>query len=80
MANRSQQEIDRYAGRLAVGGDPAAQQCGWLQDRYGVAWQVVPAQLGELLSRSDPDKARHVMQALLQMKKIDIEALRTAAA
>ena len=60
-------------------GDGKAQQCGWLKDRYGVSWQVVPAVLGELLSDPDPEKARRVMKAMLQMKKIDIATLQRAA-
>jgi predicted 3-demethylubiquinone-9 3-methyltransferase (glyoxalase superfamily) len=57
-----------------------SQQCGWLKDRFGVSWQVVPAALPELLSSADPEKSQKVMQALLQMKKPDITALRKAAA
>lgn len=75
----SQEEIDYYWGKLSAGGNEKAQQCGWLKDRYGVSWQVVPTALPELLSSSDPKKAASVMKALLQMKKIDIEALRRAA-
>ena len=56
-----------------------AQQCGWLKDRYGLSWQVVPTQLPELLSDPNPDKARRAMEAMLKMKKIDLNALREAA-
>ena len=70
----SQEEIDHYWNRLAEGGDPKAQQCGWLKDKYGVSWQVVPTEL--------PDLIRHpkAMQAMLQMKKFDLHELRKAAA
>jgi len=74
-----QAEVDHYWARLSAGGDPAAQQCGWLKDRYGVSWQVVPHMLPELLRSPDAALARRVTQALLQMKKLDIEALRQAA-
>ncbi len=72
----SQAEIDHYWGRLSAGGDESAQQCGWLRDRYGVYWQVVPIELPELLGGPDAQRARRAMHALLQMKKIDIETLR----
>jgi predicted 3-demethylubiquinone-9 3-methyltransferase (glyoxalase superfamily) len=77
---RSQEEVDHYWERLSEGGDEKAQQCGWLKDRFGVSWQVVPTLLVELLSNPDPEKARRATQAMLQMKKIDLEALRRAAA
>lgn len=76
---QSQEEVDRYWNRLSQGGDERAQQCGWLKDRYGVSWQIVPKQLIELLTDPDPDRARRAMKAMLQMKKIDVEALRKAA-
>ncbi len=65
--------------KLSEGGDETAQQCGWLKDRYGVSWQVVPTILGELLTSLDPEKARRAIKAMLQMKKIDSEGLRQAA-
>lgn len=74
-----QAEVDHYWERLGAGGDPAAQQCGWLKDRYGLSWQVVPHMLLELLRSADTARAQRVMQALLSMKKLDIEALRQAA-
>ena len=74
-----QAEVDHYWEHLGAGGDPQAQQCGWLKDKYGVSWQVVPHVLPELLQHPDPAKARGVMQAMLQMKKLDIEGLRRAA-
>jgi len=77
---QSQEEVDYYWNRLAEGGDPRAQQCGWLKDRFGLSWQVVPDQLPALLTGPDPEKARRVMAAMLQMKKIDLPALERAAA
>ena len=74
----SQDEVDHYWEKLSAGGDPKAQQCGWLRDKYGLSWQVVPAVLGELLSNPDPEKSRRVMKAMLQMKKIDIATLKQA--
>jgi predicted 3-demethylubiquinone-9 3-methyltransferase (glyoxalase superfamily) len=72
----TQQEIDKYWDALTAGGEPG--QCGWLKDKFGLSWQVVPPLLGELLGDRDPVKAGKVMQAMLQMKKIDIEELRAA--
>lgn len=75
---RSQAEVDHYWERLSDGGDPAAQQCGWLKDRFGVSWQVVPVELPQLRGDPDPARARRAMAAMLQMKKIDLETLRQA--
>lgn len=75
-----QDEVDHYWNHLAQGGDPSAQQCGWLKDRYGLSWQIVPVQLIELLSSADPLKAQKAMRAMLAMKKIDIAALQEASA
>ncbi|MBA3556085.1 MAG: VOC family protein, partial [Gemmatimonadales bacterium] len=75
-----QEELDHYWDRLSEGGDPQAQQCGWLKDRFGLSWQVVPDQLTELLSDPDPEKARRTMAAMLKMKKLDLPALERAAA
>ena len=72
----SQEEIDFFWEKLSGGGDEQAQQCGWLKDKYGISWQIVPTVLGELLNNPDPDKSRRVMKALLGMKKIDMETLR----
>ena len=72
----TQDEIDFYWEKLTDGGFEGAQQCGWLQDKYGVSWQIVPNALGELLSH--PTKGAHVMQAMLQMKKLDINILMQA--
>ena len=77
---QSQEEVDHYWSRLSEGGDETAQQCGWLKDRYGLSWQVVPTLLPELLSHPDPEKARRAMEAMLGMKKIDLAALRRAVA
>ncbi len=74
----TQGEVDHYWNRLAEGGYEGAQQCGWLQDKYGVSWQIVPASLGEMLSEPDPQKSEQVMKALLGMKKIDIKTLQEA--
>jgi predicted 3-demethylubiquinone-9 3-methyltransferase (glyoxalase superfamily) len=74
-----QAELDRYwDALLARGGKPQA--CGWLIDRYGVRWQIVPAKMGELMSNPDPAKARKVAEAMLSMVKLDIGALERAAA
>jgi predicted 3-demethylubiquinone-9 3-methyltransferase (glyoxalase superfamily) len=77
---RTQEDVDRYWNALAQGGDPAAQQCGWLKDRFGLSWQVVPAQLAEWLACADPAKVQRVMQAILAMKKLDVAVLAEAAA
>ena len=74
----SQQEVDHFWNKLSDGGDPQAQQCGWLKDRYGVSWQVVPRVLPEMLMNTDSDKSQRVMAALLQMKKLDIVTLQQA--
>jgi predicted 3-demethylubiquinone-9 3-methyltransferase (glyoxalase superfamily) len=76
---RTQAEVDRYWERLGDGGDPAAQQCGWLKDRFGVSWQVVPTELPTLLCDPDPQRARRAMGAMLKMKKLDIDAMKRAA-
>jgi predicted 3-demethylubiquinone-9 3-methyltransferase (glyoxalase superfamily) len=72
----TQEEVDDYWAKLSAGG--AEEQCGWLRDRYGVSWQIVPAALDEMLQDKDPERARRVMQAMLQMIKIDIAGLRRA--
>jgi predicted 3-demethylubiquinone-9 3-methyltransferase (glyoxalase superfamily) len=74
----TQEEVDYYWHRLSEGGDERAQQCGWLKDKFGVSWQVVPTALIEMLSDPDPAKSQRAMTAMLQMKKLDIEALRRA--
>jgi predicted 3-demethylubiquinone-9 3-methyltransferase (glyoxalase superfamily) len=76
----TQGEIDRYWSKLSAGGDDKAQQCGWLKDKYGLSWQIVPAVLPALLSDADPGKAGRTMKAMLAMKKLDIAALKKAHA
>ena len=72
----TQGEVDRYWEKLCRGGDEGP--CGWLTDKFGVSWQVVPRLLGEMLNDEDPEKAQRVMDAMLQMSKIEIEGLRRA--
>jgi predicted 3-demethylubiquinone-9 3-methyltransferase (glyoxalase superfamily) len=74
----SQQELDRYWDKLSKGGNKDAQQCGWLKDKYGVSWQVVPSMLAKLMSDPDPAKSERTMTAVLQMKKLDIAELQRA--
>jgi predicted 3-demethylubiquinone-9 3-methyltransferase (glyoxalase superfamily) len=76
----SQEEIDYYWEKLSEGGDPRAQQCGWLKDKFGLSWQIVPKVLPELLKDHDSQKAQRSMTAMLRMKKIDIRELERAAA
>ena len=73
----TQEEVDEYWERLSEGG--AESQCGWLKDKYGLSWQVVPRILVQLLQDKDAAKSQRVMKAMLQMKKIDIETLKRAA-
>jgi predicted 3-demethylubiquinone-9 3-methyltransferase (glyoxalase superfamily) len=73
-----QKEVDYYWEKLSEGGDEQAQQCGWLKDKYGVSWQIVPIVLGEMLQDKDTKKSDRVMKALLQMRKLDIMTLRQA--
>jgi len=74
----TQEEVDHYWERLSAGGDAKAQMCGWLKDSYGVSWQIVPDALIEYITDADPAKAQRTMQAMLQMKKLDIAALKRA--
>ncbi|MYN08732.1 VOC family protein [Pseudoduganella aquatica] len=76
----SQQELDRYWLHLGEGGDPAAQQCGWLKDKFGLSWQVVPRVLMEMIKDHGAAKTERVMAALMGMKKLDIAALQRAYA
>jgi len=78
VACESQQEVDYFWERLGAGGQ--IQQCGWLKDKFGVSWQIVPTALPRLLGNPDRAKANRVMQTMLQMKKLDIAALERAAA
>jgi predicted 3-demethylubiquinone-9 3-methyltransferase (glyoxalase superfamily) len=74
----TQEEVDYYWERLSEGGDPDAQQCGWLKDKFGLSWQVVPELLPKLISDPDTNKARRAFEAMLGMKKLDIAALERA--
>ncbi|MCT8970507.1 VOC family protein [Microbaculum marinisediminis] len=74
----SQAEVDRFWAALADGGDPAAQACGWLKDRFGLSWQIVPAELYAMLESGEADRTERAMAALMDMKKIDLAALRRA--
>jgi predicted 3-demethylubiquinone-9 3-methyltransferase (glyoxalase superfamily) len=75
---RDQEEVDYYWNKLGQGGDPKAQQCGWLKDKYGLSWQVVPTALVELLGDPDREKSGRAMEAMLKMKKLDIAELERA--
>jgi len=72
----TQAEVDHYWEKLSAGGEES--QCGWLKDKFGLSWQIVPTALGELLGGPDPVKAQRAMQAMLQMRKLDIAALQRA--
>lgn len=72
----TQEEVDELWDRLSEGGEP--QQCGWLRDKFGLSWQIVPNALIELLGDPDPEKSKHVMEAMLQMTKLDIAKLQQA--
>ena len=74
----NQEEIDYYWNKLAEGGDKDAQQCGWLKDRFGLSWQVVPTELADMYKDAESEKAQRTMKAMLKMKKLDIAALRAA--
>ena len=75
---KTQKEVDYYWEKLSEGGDERAQQCGWLKDKYGVSWQIVPEILSELVGNPASEKSQRAMKAMLQMKKIDIEGLKKA--
>lgn len=77
---QTQEEVDDYWEKLSAGGDETAQQCGWLKDRYGVSWQIIPNILLKLLNDTDTTKSQRTMTAMLQMKKIDISELLQASA
>jgi predicted 3-demethylubiquinone-9 3-methyltransferase (glyoxalase superfamily) len=74
----TQAEVDFYWAKLTEGGDEQAQQCGWLKDKFGLSWQVFPGVLTEWLGDPDSEKSQRAMKAMLQMKKIDLEAIRQA--
>ena len=65
----TQEEVDYYWDKLTPGGDPAAQVCGWLKDKYGLSWQIVPRGMEKWMTDKDPERSKRVMQAVLQMKK-----------
>lgn len=73
---KTQEEVDELWEKLSAGGQ--IQKCGWLQDKYGVSWQIIPTALGEMLQDQDPEKSQRVMNAMLQMDKIDVERLEQA--
>jgi len=73
---KSQEEVDTLYDKLSAGGEK--EPCGWLRDKYGISWQIIPSALGKMLGDKDPKKAGSVMQAMLQMKKIDIKKLEQA--
>lgn len=73
---KTQEEVDQFWDKLSEGGETV--QCGWLRDKYGVSWQVIPTVLGQMLNDPDHAKSQRVMEAMLQMKKIDIEGLKKA--
>ena len=75
----SQEEVDYYWDKLSAGGDDKAQACGWLKDKFGVSWQVIPTEFLEILSGPDDAKAQRAMTAMFQMKKLDMNVLRRAA-
>jgi len=74
----TQADVDHYWSRLGQGGDPNAQQCGWLKDKYGLSWQVVPTGMVEMLNDPDREKAERAMEAMMKMKKLDITELKRA--
>jgi predicted 3-demethylubiquinone-9 3-methyltransferase (glyoxalase superfamily) len=73
---KTQEEVDELWEKLSEGGEK--EECGWLKDKYGVSWQIVPTVLGELMQDEDPEKSKRVMKTMLQMKKIDIKTLQEA--
>jgi predicted 3-demethylubiquinone-9 3-methyltransferase (glyoxalase superfamily) len=76
----TQKEVDYFWERLSAGGDEKAQRCGWLKDKFGLSWQIVPIVLPEMLLDPDVEKSQRAMQAMLKMKKIDIDVLKRAYA
>ena len=75
---KTQEEVDELWEKLSAGGEKG--RCGWLKDKYGVSWQIIPSVLGEMLQDKDAEKSRKVMKAMLQMDKIDIKGLKQAVA
>jgi predicted 3-demethylubiquinone-9 3-methyltransferase (glyoxalase superfamily) len=78
LSCETQDEVDYYWEKLSEGGDEKAQQCGWLKDKYGVSWQIVPNILLKLINDPDPEISKRAMEAMLRMKKIDIDELMRA--
>ena len=78
MLCETQEDVDYHWEKLSEGGDSKAQQCGWLKDRYGVSWQIMPQLLVKMIQDKDIEKSQKVVKAMLQMQKIDIETLRQA--
>jgi predicted 3-demethylubiquinone-9 3-methyltransferase (glyoxalase superfamily) len=76
----TQDEVNYYWEKLRAGGDERAQQCGWLKDRYGVSWQVVPTVLADLIKDPDSEKSQSAMEAMLKLKRLDIDTLKRAYA
>jgi predicted 3-demethylubiquinone-9 3-methyltransferase (glyoxalase superfamily) len=74
----TQEEVDYYWEKLNIGGDPNAQQCGWLKDKFGISWQIVPIKFINMLTDPDAEKATRVMNAMFPMKKLDLPALEKA--
>jgi predicted 3-demethylubiquinone-9 3-methyltransferase (glyoxalase superfamily) len=74
----TQEEIDYYWEKLTAGGDPKAQACGWLKDKFGVSWQIVPNMMGDLFKGGQSDKSQRAFAAMMKMKKLDIGALKKA--
>lgn len=75
---KTQNEVDYYWEKLSEGGDPKAQQCGWLKDKFGLSWQIVPTALTEMMTDPDQEKVELAMEAMLKMKKININELEAA--
>jgi predicted 3-demethylubiquinone-9 3-methyltransferase (glyoxalase superfamily) len=75
---KTQEEVDYYWEKLSEGGDEKAQQCGWLKDKFGLSWQIIPTALSEMLSDKNQERLQRVMTAMLQMKKIDLDEIRKA--
>jgi predicted 3-demethylubiquinone-9 3-methyltransferase (glyoxalase superfamily) len=78
VACKNQAEIDYFWEKLGAGGDPKAQQCGWLKDKFGVSWQIVPEMLADLMAKGTREQTERTMAAMLKMKKLDIAALARA--
>ena len=75
---QTQEEVDHFWDALSAGGVPQAQQCGWLKDKFGLSWQIVPIVLMDMMKDPDTAKSQRAMEAMLQMKKLDIAALQRA--